>query len=322
MSAQPQRPRPWMRELGGTGLQVSAIAIGGSPLGSVPEKYGEVSREQAVGFVESVLSSPIRVIDTSNGYSGGESERRIGEAVRRVGGLPADFLVQTKVDASGRDYSGARVAESVRESSERLGVAQLPMVYLHDPEYFSFEEITAPGGAVETLIRLRDAGEIGHIGVAGGKVQEIIRYVDLDVFEVVLTHNRWTLVDHSAEDIVAHARARGMAVVNAAVFGGGLLARPSGARTYGYRPARDEIVAAVDALRELCARWNTDVTTAALQASLRDPDVAMTVVGTAKTARLADLQNEAAAELPAAFWEEADSLRPDREVWIDVERNT
>ena len=65
--------------------------------------------------------------------------------------------------------------------------------------------MTEPGGAVDALVELRDAGEIGHIGVAGGDTREISRYVDLGVFEAVLVHNRWTLVDRSAGPLFEQA---------------------------------------------------------------------------------------------------------------------
>jgi aryl-alcohol dehydrogenase-like predicted oxidoreductase len=93
----PNTSRPWLRPVGQTGLTVSAICAGGSPLGSMPENFGyEVSEAQAVDLVEAILESPIRFLDTSNGYSEGESERRIGKAIKRHGGLPPDFLVAKK----------------------------------------------------------------------------------------------------------------------------------------------------------------------------------------------------------------------------------
>ena len=113
------------------------------------------------------------------------------------------FVVATKVDARNGDYSGERVRASVAESKERLGLDFLPLVYLHDPEYFDFAEMSKPGGAVETLIALRAEGQIGHVGLAGGTVQEMSRYLALGGFEVVLVHNRWTLVDRSAADLIS-----------------------------------------------------------------------------------------------------------------------
>ena len=98
--------------------------------------------------------------------------------------------------------------------------------------------LTEPGGAVDALVELRDAGEIGHIGVAGGDTREIRRYVDLGVFDALLVHNRWTLVDRSAGPLFEQAAAAGMGVVNAAVYGGGMLTPGGGNGNYAYRPAR------------------------------------------------------------------------------------
>lgn len=168
----------WMRPLGSTALRVSAVCMGGSQLGSLPEVFGTtVSESAALDVIHRVLDSPIRFLDTSNGYSNGLSEYRIGRAIAEYGGLPHDFVISTKVDPRDGDYSGARVRQSVRESSERLQMETLPVVLLHDPEYYSFELLTEPGGAVDTLNELRDAGEIGHIGVAGGDTRELARYL-------------------------------------------------------------------------------------------------------------------------------------------------
>jgi len=208
----------WLRQLGDTGVTVSAVCVGGTPLGGVPENFGyDVAEEDAVSLVEAILDSPIRFLDTANGYSNGRSEERIGKGIRAHGRLPDDFIVANKVDAKGRDYSGKRVRASVRESKERLGLDSLPLVYLHDPEFHDFESMNAPGGAVETLFALRNEGEIGHVGLAGGDVHEMSRYLARSPFEVVLVHNRWTLVDHSAGPMIDQARERGAAVVNAAI---------------------------------------------------------------------------------------------------------
>lgn len=122
-------PDNWLRPLGQTGLEVSAVCLGGGPLGSMPELFGEVTEADAVELVRAVFDSPIRFIDTSNGYSSGESERRIGRAVAAAGGLPDGVLIETKVDAEDGDYSGERVRRSVEDgyrpaSEETLGAVQ------------------------------------------------------------------------------------------------------------------------------------------------------------------------------------------------------
>lgn len=313
--------RSWKRSLGATGLTVTAVCAGGAPLGSMPENFGyEVAEQDAVQLVQGILSSPIRFLDTANGYSCGRSEERIGEGIRRSGGLPDDFLVATKVDAKNGDYSGNRVLTSIRESKERLGLRTLPLVYLHDPEFEDFGTMTRPGGAVEALVRLREDGEIGHIGLAGGEVHQMARYLELGMFEVLLVHNRWTVVDRSATELIQQAQDLGVAVVNAAIYGGGILANPNaGNPNYGYRPAKPATLAAIRQMSDLCARWKTELPTAALLASLRDSRIASTIVGFSKASRLKSIMDAAATELPEEFWCALERLTPARENWLDFQ---
>jgi D-threo-aldose 1-dehydrogenase len=311
----------WDRNLEGTGLEVSAICLGGSPLGSMPHNYGrEVPADEGIATVLAALDSPIRFIDTSNGYSDGESERRIGAALDVVGGKPDDVTIATKVDPRGRDYSANRVRASIAESRERLGLDHLPLVHLHDPEFFDFDEIARPGGAVDALVELRDAEIIGAIGIAGGRVQEIARYVELGVFDVLLVHNRWTLLDRSAGPLIEEALSRNMGILNAAVYGGGILASQTGGPTkYGYRPAPPEVLRAADEMRRVCAEHGTDIATAALQFSLRDSRIASTIVGMSRPERVAATVAAAAVELPDQLWSDLEALLPPEHTWLDAD---
>ncbi|SDR99175.1 aldo/keto reductase [Microlunatus soli] len=312
-------PQPWLRPLGATGLTVSAVTLGGGPLGSMPQLLGyQVAAGDAIELVRQVLDSPIRTIDTANGYSDGESERRIGAAVRATGGLPDDFMIITKVDAKDGDYSGDRVRRSVAESKQRLGLDRLPLVMLHDPEFFDFDEMAAPGGAVETLQRLREEDEIDHVGLAGGDTAVMRRYLDLGGFEVLLVHNRWTLVDHSAAELIDAARAAGIAVINAAIYGGGLLAAPhAGGTRYGYREATAATLSAVAEMAAACERYGTDLATAALHASIRDPRISTTITGFSKPERLRALRAGLEHALPDGLFTELAALLPDRANWLD-----
>ncbi|MCR6688637.1 aldo/keto reductase [Cellulomonas sp.] len=316
----PGRPA-WLRTLPGTDLTVSAVALGGGPLGSMPDLFGrDVPADEGVATVLAALDSPIRFLDTSNGYSDGESERRIGAALALADGKPADVVVATKVDPRGADYSGDRVRASVAESKARLGLDELPLVHLHDPEFHDFAAMTAPGGAVDTLVELREAGVVGRIGLAGGRVQDMARYLDLGVFDVLLVHNRWTLLDRSAGPLIAEARRRGMGVLNAAVYGGGILAaQQGGPTTYGYRPAPREVLDAAARMREVCAAHGTDIATAALQFSLRDDQIASTVVGMSRPERVRAAVEAAGRVLPDALWPELEALLPPAHVWLDAD---
>jgi D-threo-aldose 1-dehydrogenase len=308
-----------LNPLGATGLAVSPITVGGGPLGSMPENFGyTVAERDAIDLVRAVFDSDIRTIDTSNGYSEGRSEERIGRAIAEHGGLPDDFLVITKVDADGSDYSGERVRRSLAESRDRLGIAPLPVVHLHDPEFHDFGTITRKGGAVDALVEARERGDIGHLGLAGGDVREMARYLELNVFEVLLVHNRWTLVDRSAGALIQRALELGMAVVNAAVLGGGILADSTGTNTtYGYRPASQATLTALDRMREVCRAQGTDLATAAIRFSTRDPRISSTIVGISKVSRVESTITAATAELPDDFWAELEALVPSAENWLD-----
>ncbi len=203
------------RPFGKTKLSVTPICIGTSALGSFPAQYGyEVSTERAVATIRRVLQGPINFIDTSNEYGNGDSERRIGQALAEVGGLPEGFVLATKVDPipGSSDFSGKRVRASVAESLERLGLKRLQVVYLHDPEKMTFEEGTAPGGALEAMVQLRDEGVIDYIGVAGGPIDLMLQYFATGVFDTAISHNRYTLVDQSAEPLLDDAARRGIAL--------------------------------------------------------------------------------------------------------------
>lgn len=95
-------------------------------------------------------------------------------------------------------------------------------------------------------------------------------------FEVVLSHNRFTLIDRSAQPLMDDACERGVAFVNGAPYGGGILAKgPDVQPKYAYRPASDDVTSAVRAMQRACAEHGVSLPAAALQFSLRDPRVAV-----------------------------------------------
>ena len=300
-----------IKQLGRTDLIVSDVCVGTSALGSFPAQYGyEVDTETAVATIRRVFEGPFTFIDTSNEYGGGDSERRIGQAIRDNGGVPDGVVVATKVDPipGTTDFSGDRVRRSVDESLERLGLDKLPLVYLHDPEKITFEEGVAAGGPLEALIALRDQGVIDYLGVAGGPIDLELQYLATEAFDAVISHNRFTLVDQSAEPLLDDAQARGVAFVNAAPFGGGMLVKgPDAVPTYCYAPVSDEVLNRVRHMEFLCRQYGIPLAAAALQFSLRDPRVTSTIVGMSEPNRVAQTAELAELEIPGELW---DALLP------------
>lgn len=301
-------PRP----LGTTGQVVTPLTIGGGPLGSMPKNFGyEVSAAQGVSVAKAALAGPIRAIDTSSAYSEGESERRIGVAIKELGGLPEGFLLSTKIsrDLATGDFSGKQMYRSIEGSLERLGLDRVPLLYLHDPENTDFESAMAPGGPVSVLISLKEQGIAQSIGVAGGLLSEMTKYVDSEIFDVLLTHNRWTLINRNARDLIERAHCLGMGVVNAAVLGGGILAKGSGTvDSYGYRPAPETVMNAIQQIEDLAGQVNCSIFDLAVQYSVNDRRIASTIVGVSRPKRIGQLVDALEVPIPNDVWVKVDTI--------------
>lgn len=311
-----------LRGLGGTGLAVTPICFGTSPLASMAELYGyAVEEERAVATVRAAFDSLVNFLDTSNGYGeDGMAERRIGAAIREAGGLPAHVVLATKVDPDPRtgDFSGDRVRASLEESMERLGVNKIALLHLHDPERITFEEGVAAGGPVEALVDLRERGLVEHLGVAGGPVGLLQRYLDTGEFEVVLSHNRYTLLDRSAEPLFRSAADRGLGVLNAAPYGGGMLSKgPRVQQKYAYGSRDDRIREAAEAMEAACGRYEVPLAAAALQFSMRSEVIDSTVVGVSSPQRIDQTLELAAVSIPDELWSELEQATPPRQLWLD-----
>ena len=311
-----------LRGLGSRGLSVTAICFGTSPLASMPRLYGyAVDEERAVATIQAVFASPVNFLDTSNDYGeDGTAERRIGEAIRQAGGLPDHLVLATKVDPDPRtgNFDGDRVRASLEESLERLGVDRIALLHLHDPERITFEEGVAPHGPLRALVDLRDRGLVGHLGVAGGPVGLLQQYLDTGEFEVALSHNRYTLLDRSAEQLFQNAAGRGLGVLNAAPYGGGMLSKGPGVQEkYGYGVRDPRVREAAEAMEAACARHGVPLAAAALQFSLRSAIVDSTIVGVSAPERIDQTLELAAVAIPEELCDELERLLPPRELWLN-----
>ncbi|MGH2359605.1 MAG: aldo/keto reductase [bacterium] len=306
MSSLPLRP------FGKTGLQVTALAVGLAPLANMPETFGyEVPVDQAVETLHAIFRSPIKFLDTAASYGDGESERRIGLVLHEYGEVPEGYVLATKVDRDleTRDYSGDQVRRSLVRSLQLLGLERLQLVYLHDPEYTTFENVMSRRGPLEVLLRFRDEGVIEHIGVAGGPIDLMIRYVETGAFEAVITHNRYTLLNRSAEPLLETAHRRGLAVVNAAPYGGGILARgPREFPRYSYLPASQDLLDRATRMETICRRAGVPLAAAALQFSLRDPRIVSTIVGVSRPERVEQLVYLARHPISDQMWAELEAV--------------
>ena len=304
------------RPLSGTGRLVTGLCVGTGELGDIPVYGSPLPEEQAIATARRAFAGPLNFVDTSNGY--GLSEERLGRALAELGGVPQGLLLATKVDpAEGGPFDGRRVLASAQESMNRLGIDHLPLLYLHDPERMSFEQAMAPDGPVAALRELVAEGKVAHLGVAGGPVGLLRRFAATGSFQVVLTHNRWTLLDRSAEPLLEDCTAADIAVVNGAPFGGGILAKgPEVSPRYAYRPAPPALLGAVSAMHATCARFGVPMAAVALQYSLRDSRITSTIVGMSRPERYDEALALAAHPVPDSLWSEIEALTPGPGHWL------
>ncbi len=301
-----------LRPLGHTGFQVTPICIGCAPLGNMPETFAYgVAEDQAIATLTEAFRSPINFLDTAAAYGDGESERRIGIVLRNLGGLSPGFVLATKADRdlTTGDFSGDQIRRSVERSLALLGLDRLQFVYIHDPEHTTFENVMGEGGPLEVLQRFQTEGVIEHIGISGGPIPMLIRYVETGAFMAVETYNRYTLLNRSAEPLLDVAARRGVAVVNAASYGSGILAKgPDAYARYAYQDAPPALVERTRALAAICQEYGVPLAAAALQFSLRDPRITSTVVGISKPERITATLELARIPIPDELWQRLDAV--------------
>jgi len=141
-----------------------------------------------------------------------------------------------------------------------------------------------------------------RLGIPATIVMPLLRDWD---FDALITHNRFTLANRNAEDMLNFAHSKGMAVLNAAPYAGGVLAKGSTSyRRYVYQEASDSVLDPIRRIEAICARHGVPPGAAALQFSMRDPRVISTICGVSKPERVKQTLDWARFPIPDALWRE------------------
>ena len=301
------------RKLGSSTVEVPPICFGTSSLGDMPNTYGyTVDAERAKATLEAIVDGPARFIDTSRNYGAGRSEQRIGDMVRALGSLPDGVVVSTKLDRDmdSRRFDASRARQSLEESLKALGLDRVHLLHLHDPEYaVDLNEVTKKGGAVNELFKMKEEGLCDAVGLAAGRTDIMIPILKDWDFDALISHNRFTLVNRHAEPMMDLAVSKGISILNAAPYAGGVFAKGSASHArYVYQEADDAMLAPVRQIEAICAEHAVPPGALALQFSMRDPRVTSTICGVSKPERVQQTLDWAALEISDHVWQTIDSF--------------
>ena len=226
------------RELGNTGLSVSAVGLGGVPL-SIPEtRPDEVT---AIKVIHHAIDQGISFIDTADSYSPGESDMGHNERLFRraltalPAGVQARVVVATKAGfmrpggawvPNGRpDYLRRQCEASLRN----LNVEQIDLLQHHRPD-----PDVPVAESIGTFARLRDEGKVRFIGVSEYSVAQLDEAQA--VTAIASTQNQYSLGHRQPEydGTLTATRSRGLAFIPWSPLGG-IAAPPHGARDLARR---------------------------------------------------------------------------------------
>ncbi len=286
------------RRLGRAGIDVTVLSLGGAGLG---DRYGAVSDEAAVQTIHRALALGINYIDNSPSY--GPFERRLGSALAALGGLPPGVHLCTKVgthpERSG-DYSAAATRWTVENSLQLLGLDAIDLVQVHAVYQIDMDTVLAPGGTVDELERLRDAGKLRAIGLAVYGRDFHRRAIASGRFDVILTHDDYTLMRQTDAPLIEEAAAAGVGVLLGRALLVGLLA--------GDDPLANERLAAQPDAAAAHAWWlwarehEVPLQAVAIQFAMRHSGVSSVLVGASTPQEVEESVAAATLPIPDAIW--------------------
>jgi D-threo-aldose 1-dehydrogenase len=323
------------RRVGRTSLDVTVCGLGTATLGGhrVP-----VTRETAEAIVCAAWTAGLRYVDTAPFYGFGRSERCVGDALR--GRARDEWVLSTKVGRLLRprtgpagtadhqhpmpfdlvfDYSYDGIMRAFEDSLQRLGLARIDILFVHDigamqhgPEAHPEVMRTFRHGGYRALEELRRYGVVQAIGLGVQEREVLVEAIEWGAWDVFLLAGRYTLLEQQGlDDLLPKCLKSGISIVIGAPHNTGILA---GRDSWNYRPAPPEIVARVNALRAVCDSHGVPLIAAALQFPLAHPAVAAVLPGPRNVGELEEDAKLVQYPIPPAMWADlrgAKLLHPD-----------
>ncbi len=308
------------------------LGMGGTQIGNI---FAPISDEQAAAVLQSAWDSGVRLFDTSPFYGFGLSEYRLGRFLHNRN--PDDYVISTKVGrvlkAAGKpvgdssiwtspapfayryDYTAEGARRSVEDSLQRLGLARLDVVYIHDlsPDNTELQggweaayEI-ARTGAMRELEKMRDEGLIKAWGFGINRPDAAVRAVESGdpTPDIVLLACQYSIIDHdqALERTLPALAKKGTSVVVGTPLNDGFL---GGGKRFNFSPDLPRFAVERRAkLAAIAARHGIDMRTAALQFAAAHPLVSAIVPGSRVPGQIASNAQSMKVAIPGDFWAEA-----------------
>jgi D-threo-aldose 1-dehydrogenase len=323
------------RQVGRTPLRLTVLGLGTGTLGGhrIP-----VTRDEGEAVVRAAWSAGVRYFDTAPFYGFGKACRIVGDALRE---LPRDdWVLSTKAGRLLRpqtnsgppgalrhpmpfedvfDYSYDGIMRSFEDDLQRLGLARVDIVYVHDIGTRQHGKDAHPGimrtfrdGGTRALEQLRSSGQLRAIGIGVNEWEVLLEAIDWGDWDVFLLAGRYTLLEQTPLDnLLPQCLRSGISVVIGAPFNTGILA---GRESWNYRPAPPEIVSRVKRIRAICDSHQVPLVAAALQFPLAHPAVAAILPGPRNVDEFEVNAKLVQYPIPPALWADlrnAELLHPD-----------
>ena len=311
------------RRIGRTSVEVTELGLGCATLGG---SRIAISRQQAEAIVGAAWAAGVSYIDAAPYYGVGQAERCVGDAMRWV---PRDeWVLSTKVgrllrprrtaveDTDRRDplpfdpvydYSYDGVMRSFEDSLQRLGLARIDILYVHDIGAMQHGREAHPGlmralrdGGYRALEELRAAGTVRAIGIGVNEREVLLEALEWGEWDAFLLAGRYTLLEQAPlDDLLPKCEKAGTSIVVGGPLNSGILA---GRDTWNYKAAPREIVARVNAIEAVCERHRVPLAAAALQFPLAHPAVAAIIPGPRNVEEFHTNVRLLRHPIPAALW--------------------
>lgn len=193
--------------LGKTGLNVSEFGFGCIPI-------IRLATDDAVKVLRYAFDRGINFFDTANAYR--DSEEKIGIA---FSGMREKVVLASKTLKRG----GVEALEQLENSLRMLGTDHLDLYQLHQvAQEHEWQEVTGPSGALEAVMKAKEAGKVRHVGVTSHSLKMAIRMAKTGLFETI--QFPFNLIEEEAkEELLTVCRDTGMGFICMKPFGGGVI---------------------------------------------------------------------------------------------------